>query len=285
MSLKTYYRLTKPGIIYGNVMTAAAGFLFASKWHIDFWLLVSMLVGTSLVIASGCVYNNYLDRNIDKKMERTKKRALVEGVITIRTAIIYATILCLTGFTILIVGTNHVVVLIGLIGLVDYVILYGIGKRKSVYGTLVGSVSGSMPIIAGYCAVTGHFDRNALLLFLIMTCWQMPHFYAIAIYRLKDYTAAGLPVWPAKRGVHQTKYHIVGYMIAYLLAVTSLTVFGSAGYIYLVVMLGMGGAWLYDAVRGFNAPDATKWARKSFFFSLLVVMTFSASVAFGSILP
>ncbi len=285
MSLKTYYYLTKPGIIYGNVMTTAAGFLFACKWHIDFWLFVSTLVGTSLVIASGCVFNNYIDRNIDKKMERTKKRALVSGTISGKTAIIYASTLCMLGFGLLIWQTNRAVVTIGLIGLIDYVILYGIGKRKTKYGTLVGTISGSMPIVAGYAAVTNAFDRQAFMLLVVMTFWQMAHFYSIAIYRLKDYSAAGIPVWPAKRGVTETKYHIVGYMIAYLLAASTLTFFGNAGYIYLVVVLGVGGAWLLDTIKGFAKPDSAKWARKSFFFSLIVVMTFSASVAFGSLLP
>src|SRR6266581_790040 len=97
-SVKTYYRLTKPGIIYGNVLTATAGFLLASKGHVDFWRLVATIAGISLVIASACVFNNYIDRGIDKKMARTKKRALVRGIISPQTALIYAVALGLMGF-------------------------------------------------------------------------------------------------------------------------------------------------------------------------------------------
>jgi len=105
--LKAYYQLTKPGIIYGNILTATAGFLFATKLrHIHIGLLLATLIGTALVIAAACVFNNYIDRGIDKKMARTKKRALVQGAIPARNALVYATVLVLAGFGVLIAKTN-----------------------------------------------------------------------------------------------------------------------------------------------------------------------------------
>jgi protoheme IX farnesyltransferase len=288
--LKTYYALTKPGIIYGNALTAAGGFLLASglSSHLDYWLLLATLVGISLVIACGCVLNNYIDRDIDKKMARTKKRALANGLIPTRNAMLYASLLGLVGFVILIAYVNLLTVAIGFTGLIFYVIFYGVGKRRSVHGTVIGSVSGAAPIVAGYCAVTGHFDKGALILFLILVCWQMPHFYAIAIYRLKDYKAAGLPVLPVTHGIDATKLQMLVYIAAFALAISLLTIYNYTGYSFLAVMLVLSLAWLTLGLRGCQTTDKAKdvlWARKMFFFSLIVILGLSLMLALGPILP
>jgi protoheme IX farnesyltransferase len=284
-TIKAYYRLTKPGIIYGNAITAAAGFFLAARGQVDFWLFIATLAGVSTVIAAACVTNNYLDRGIDAKMERTKKRALVDGTITNRSALLYAAILSALGFSILALYTNTLTVAVGLVGIVFYVILYGLAKRRTIYGTEVGSVSGSMPIVAGYIAVTGRFDMTAFLLFLILTLWQMPHFYAIAIYRVKDYAAAGLPVLSVKKGMHQTKVRMLIYTFAFGIAACALAVFGHAGYCYLAVAVIVSTAWLWRGFKGFKTMDDTKWARKMFGFSLLVLLSFSLAISFDNLLP
>ena len=95
--IKRYYTLVKPGIIYGNAFTAIGGFLLASRGDINVGLLVMTLIGLSLIVASGCVFNNYIDRDIDGLMERTKSRVLVRGLVPLRSALIYATLLGLLG--------------------------------------------------------------------------------------------------------------------------------------------------------------------------------------------
>jgi len=283
--LKTYYHLTKPGIIYGNALTATAGFLLASKGHVKVWLLIATIMGTSLVIASACVFNNYIDRGIDKKMARTNKRALVSGLVTGQNAVIYATLLGVAGFLILAVYVNLLVVGIGLAALLDYVVLYGIAKRRSVHGTLVGSVAGAAPVVAGYCAVTDRLDGGALILFLILAVWQMPHFYAIAMYRFDDYSAAGLPVLPNKKGMKNAKLQILLYITAFIIATVLLTVFGYTGYTSLVVMALLGVAWLWLGMQGFKASDDKLWARKMFFFSLVIILSLSIMMSVGPLLP
>lgn len=282
---KTYYSLIKPGIIYGNAMTAVAGFLLASKGHVRIGLLLATLMGASLVIASGCVFNNYIDRSIDKKMARTKRRALVSGKVSGRSALMYATVLGVAGFLILALGVNALVVGIGVIGLLDYVIFYGIAKRRSVYGTLVGSISGATPVVAGYCAVTGHFDAAALILFFILAIWQMPHFYAIATYRHDDYAAASLPVLPVIKSMRITKLNIAVYIAGFVLATAALSIFGYAGYTYLGAMVLIGLAWLRLAIQGFWRHDDTKWARGLFGFSLVVLLVFSVLISLDAVLP
>ncbi len=283
--LKTYYQLTKPGIIYGNVTTALAGFIFASQWHIQPWLLFWTIVGIAFSIGSACVFNNYIDRGIDEKMFRTKKRALVIGLISGRSALIFATILGIIGFSILTFFVNILTALIGLTGFVVYVILYGITKRHSIHGTLVGAVSGAMPIVAGYTAVTNQFDLAALLLFIILAAWQMPHFYAIAIYRIQDYTNAGIPVLPIKKGLFSTKIHIVLYILAFIIAVGLLTILRFIGFTFLIVMTLLGLVWLTMGIKGFFVKDDARWARKMFFFSLIIILSLSCMLAIGIVLP
>lgn len=283
--LKKYYYLTKPGIIRGNLFTGAAGFFLASKGSIDFSLLFSFLVSLAFIIGSACVFNNYIDRDIDAKMERTKKRALVRQTIDNRTALIFATLLGIGGFGILYSQTNVVALVIGLIGFIDYVIAYGFFKRFGPSGTIVGSIAGATPPAAGYTAVTGNFDAAALLLFLILVFWQMPHFFSIAIYRINDYKKARIPVLPAQKGLFTTKVQMLLYILAFFLASLFLFIYGYTGITYLTVLAILSLWWLIMCVKGFDAVNNEKWAKGMFGLSLLVVSTMSVVIGLSNWLP
>lgn len=281
--IKTYYLLTKPGIILGNAITVIAAFLLASKGHVHLWLLLSSLLGISFVMASSCVFNNYIDRDIDSKMQRTKNRALVKKLISGKNAIIYAIILGIIGFAILLVQTNLLTVLIGCIAVFVYVVLYGIWKRRSPLGTIIGSIAGATPPVAGYCAVTNRFDMGAILLGTILILWQMPHFYAIAIYRLKEYAAASIPVLPVKKGIFFTKIYMVCYIIAFCFAISLLTIYGFTGYGYLLVVGSVSLGWLGFAIWGFWTKNTVLWARKMFVFSLVVIFVLCLMIAMDAL--
>ena len=274
----------KPGIIYGNLITAIGGFLLASKDHIDISLLIFTLLGTSLIIGSACVFNNYIDRGIDIKMDRTKKRALVSGLIKPSRALVFGSIIGLVGFLILIFHTNGLVVLIGSLAFIIYVVFYGISKRRSVHGTLVGSLAGAAPIVAGYCAVTDDFNSGAIILFLVLVTWQMAHFYAIAIYRLDDYRAASIPVLPAVSGIKQTQIQIFAYIGAFIAVTACLTFFGYTGIVFTIVMLILGFLWLYKGIKGFKATNSKKWARKMFLFSLIIIVGLSFMLSINTLI-
>lgn len=200
-TFKDYYSLTKPGVLYGNAITAVAGYLLASRWHISWSSFIALTIGSTFVIASACVINNVLDVDIDSKMARTKTRAIVAGKVKPSSAAILSVVLGAAGFAILIIWTNWLVVIAGLVGFVTYVVLYGmLSKRLSIHGTLVGSVSGAIPVLAGYLAARGHVDTGAVLVFAALFLWQMPEFYSIAIYRRSEYKAAGVPVISVIKG-------------------------------------------------------------------------------------
>jgi protoheme IX farnesyltransferase len=282
--IKAYYLLTKPGIIYSNVFTAIGGFFLAERGNLSIGLFLAMIVGLGLVIASACAFNNYIDRNIDAKMSRTKKRAIPTKTIPPRHAIIFATIVGIVGFSLLFFYTTVLAGLIAFIGFIFYVVFYSIEKRRSEFGTIVGSVSGAVPPVVGYCAVTGTFDIAAFLLFLVLVFWQMPHFYAIAIFRKDDYNAASIPILPLKKGIQTTKEHIIVYILAYLVAVSSLTAFGYTGYTFLIVNLVIGIMWFGLALNGLQWTNTLKWARRLFFFSLVIIVVFSLLLVFNNLL-
>lgn len=283
--LKQYLELTKPERTLANVITAAAGFLFASKWHIDWVLFLSTLVGLSLLVASACALNNVIDRELDAKMPRTKKRALVAGTVSQTSGLVFAIILGITGLLILWFYVNTLVAVLGAIAYFDYIVLYGYSKRHSKYSTWIGTVCGALPMVAGYCAVTGAIDAGAVILYLSMTFWQMAHFYSIAIYRLKDYKSGNIPIWPAVEGIGATKIQIIIYIVAFLAASVGLSVFGKAGFIYAIILILVNVAWLRKGLAGWKNKDEAKWARGMFMYSLKVLLIFAAALSVGSVLP
>ncbi|WP_193763835.1 heme o synthase [Hafnia alvei] len=279
--MKQYLQVTKPGIIFGNLISVIGGFFLASKGSLDVPLFIATMVGVSLVVASGCVFNNYIDRDIDKIMERTKNRVLVKGLIAPKVTLTYATLLGLAGVALLYVAANPLAALLAVIGFIIYVGVYSLYmKRHSVYGTLIGSLSGAAPPVIGYCAVSNEFDAGALILLAIFSLWQMPHSYAIAIFRFKDYQAANIPVLPVVKGISVAKNHITLYIVAFMVATLMLSLGGYAGYKYLVVAAAVSVWWLGMALSGYKkAVDDRVWARKLFVFSIVTITCLSVMMS------
>lgn len=281
-TIKTYYMLTKPGIIFGNLVTMIGGFALGSIGHMNYALFLATLLGLGCVIASSCVFNNYIDRNTDRKMVRTQNRALPTGVLAVHKALLFAAFLGTAGICILALWTNTLTVVGALIGFFFYVIMYSLLKYVSSHATLIGSISGAMPPVIGYCAASNRFDVGAIILFVILVLWQMPHFFAIAMYRFDDYAAASIPVLPVKKGMNTTKIQMIVYIIAFIIAAVLLTVFGYMGYVYAVVAGSLGLAWLFIGLKGFHKDDDKIWARKMFVVSLVVIMTLCIAITVES---
>lgn len=282
---KTYFELTKPGIIYGNLLSLVAGFLLGSKGNLNFILFASTIIGAYLVMASACVFNNVIDKKIDKKMKRTKNRAMVKGSISEQNALIFASILGISGFSILIIYTNIYVVLAGLIAILTYIFPYSYFKRKSWVGTGVGTIPGAMPIIAGYMAVTGSINLTVIMLFLIMVFWQIPHFYALGIFRLKDYKKAKLPILPVSKGIVETKLHMFIFTFFYLVSIFVFSISGSTGLAFLIIMNILSFYWLFMVMDGFSAKNDDVWARGVFKYSLILLTVFSLLLSLEVVLP
>jgi protoheme IX farnesyltransferase len=274
--LRHYVQLAKPGIVMGNLVSTIGGFLLASRGSVSMTLMCATMLGVCLVIASGCVFNNYIDRDIDMKMQRTKKRVLVQGLVVPSAVLIYGTVLGLLGFGVLYLGVNTLAALLAIFGFAIYVGVYSLYmKRHSVHGTLIGSLSGAMPPVIGYCAVAGHIDLGAVLLLIMFSLWQMPHSYAIGILYRDDYAAAGVPVLPVARGTDAAKTQIIWYIPAFAVSALLLTFCGYVGYYYCVVIAALCAAWMYVAVTGRDHAETRPYARKLFLFSIIIVTALS----------
>lgn len=283
---KSYLQLIKPGITISNVISALAGyFLAVSANAFSVTTLVGAIGGVALVVASACVINNMIDRKRDTKMKRTRGREIAAGNIPLGSALLYAVVLGGVGFTLLITWTNYLTALLGLVAYVWYVAVYGFAKRHTPLSTLIGGVCGALPPVAGYTAVTGNIDATAIILFLLLMVWQLPHFYAISIFRKGDYKNADLPVWAVRYGTKSTKAQIFFWVIVFAILSPFLTIVGATGYVYLIVMMLLSIYWVFVGAKEYKRLDDEKWARKMFGVSLLVLLSMCTAIATGGYLP
>jgi protoheme IX farnesyltransferase len=242
--------------------------------------MLPTIIGISLVVASGCIFNNCIDRGMDRKMTRTRNRVLARRRMSPKAAVCYATLLGATGTALLWTATNLLSVAVVLSGFAIYVGVYSLYlKRNSISATLIGSLAGTAPPVAGYCAVSNRIDLAAVILLSIFSLWQIPHAYSIAIFRSDDYAAAAIPVLPVKQGVPAVKKHIVGYILAFIAATLTLTFSGYTGYRYLAVATALGLTWLYLACSDYKRSDDRLWARKLFIFSIINIFMLSVMMS------
>ena len=284
--LKKYLFLTKPGILFGNFVTTLGGYFVAAQGSVDFLLLLLTLIGTTLVVASGCVINNVIDQDIDQKMQRTQNRALVKKTVSEPVAYAYAFVLGLLGFSILWFWVNAYAFLFAVIGFVVYVGFYSLWtKRTTIHQTVIGSISGASPPVIGYTAVTNQFDLGALIIFLGYALWQMPHSWAIAIYRFDDYKNAGIPILPVARSIQRTKIESLIYVVLFTICMNALFVYGYTNWVYAVLLNIMCIYWIYLSVLGFKAENDQLWAKRYFLFSVILITVMSVCFSFTSSIP
>lgn len=269
-SLKDFLALIKIGIVNSNLITTFTGIWLALHFtenrffaHLD--SVFFALIGSSLIIAGSCSLNNYIDRDIDPLMERTKSRPTVTGKIQPNWVLVLGISFIGFGLGFLLLTTTSAA-LIGLIGVICYVGLYSMWtKRLYVSNTIIGSISGAVPPLIGWAAIDGNLDPVAWTLFLIMFVWQPPHFYALAMRRVEEYRAAGIPMLPVIKGFKTTKQHIVVWVAA-LLPIPFLLQSLGTPFLILATLLNIG--WLVIGLYGFKMSNDIKWAKLMFVYSL-----------------
>ena len=198
-----YIGVAKPGIIGLVIVAALTGIFFGNKGVLPDWnLIIFTLVGLSISTAGSCMLNNYFDRDIDKLMERTSRRALASEKIPEKNVLVTGIIFIVSSFILLYTQVNELTAIITFIAAFGYVILYGvIMKRRTPWANQVGGIAGALPPVIGYVAVTGELDLVALILFLIVVVWQQPHALSLALKYREDYQKASIPVIPVAKGV------------------------------------------------------------------------------------
>lgn len=268
--VKEFLALIKIGIVNSNLITTFTGlflaFQFTNKSFLhSLDLLVLTLLGTALIIAGSAAMNNWIDRDIDPLMTRTKERPTVTGRFDGRAVFTIAMVLIIAG-ELFLFSINNVAGWLGVAGVVSYVVIYSMwSKRKHVSNTVVGSFSGAIPPLIGWAAVEPTLGFGAWALFLIMFAWQPPHFYALAMRRTEEYRAASIPMLPVVKGFKRTKISILGWILLLFPLPFLLKELG-IGFILLATVLNIG--WLIVSVRGFKAKDDMKWATGMFVYSI-----------------
>jgi protoheme IX farnesyltransferase len=268
--VKDFLALIKIGIVNSNLVTAFTGlwlaFQFSNRHFLDeLDLMFYTLFGAALIIAGSGAMNNFIDRDIDPIMSRTKSRPTVTGRFK-PTAVLSVSLSFLVVGEILLFMASVSAGVWGLAGIISYVVLYSMwSKRKHVSNTIVGSISGAIPPVIGWAAVEPTLGWGALALFLIMFAWQPPHFYALAMKRTEEYRAAGIPMLPVVKGFAHTKRSMLLWILV-LFPLPFLLMQLGTWFLVLATVLNLG--WLALALKGFKAEDDLKWAKGMFIYSL-----------------
>jgi len=259
--LKDFITLTKPIIVLLLLVTTFAGMVAGGKaWpslSIAFW---TMLGGAFAAGGSGAV-NQYIDRDLDKNMQRTAKRPMAAGRMTPAEGLSFGLALCIASFYIMAGFVNLLAAFLSLAGIFYYVLLYSVWlKKATVQNIVIGGGAGAIPPLVGWAAATGRLDIPALILFLIVFMWTPPHFWALAIVRRKDYERAGVPMLPVIRGEAETRKQVLIYTIELVAVTFLLPIFKYTGMVYFVAAVVLGGLLLYLAWRVFKTEgNKTAW--------------------------
>ncbi len=266
-SLTTYFLLTKPRIIELLLITTVPTMFLAKRGVPSPLLILTTLFGGSLSAASANVINCYLDRDIDERMRRTRRRPLPAHQVAASDALRFGLVLGVAGFVWLWATVNLLSAALATAAILFYVFVYTLGlKRRSTQNIVIGGAAGAVPVLVGWTAVTGRIELPALVLFAIIFYWTPPHFWALSLRYREDYEAAGVPMLPVVRGPKETSHQILYYTLL-LVAVTLLMYpAGQMGVIYLVAALALGGVFVWRAV-GLARDVSGKRAIRLFSFS------------------
>lgn len=284
-TFRDYVSVTKLGITTANLMATFAGLWVGSHGHPQLSATLAVLIGTALVVASGATFNNFIDRDIDTRMERTQERAIPSGKVKPKKALILGAALGALGLMDLLVFVNLTAALMGAIGLLMYSYIYTVWlKRTTTLSTVLGGIAGAAPPLVGWAAGSGGtLGFPAWVIFFIFFLWQPPHFLPLAMKRSEEYRAAGIPMLPVVQGFRPTKWQILRYTAA--LVPVSLLLYAThvENVLYLVFACGLGIRFLALALRGIYTHDDLSWARQVFRFSLIYLTSMCVLLVVGTV--
>lgn len=277
--LSAYVCLTKPRIFVMVCVMTAAGYFMAGKGLHSPWTLLITIIGTALSSGGAAVLNNYLERDCDGLMHRTRTRPLPQGLISAPEALAFGLVLVLLGVCLLAVQVNLLTGFLSLMTVFLYVLVYTPLKRLTWLNTLIGAIPGALPPVGGWAAANGSLDLGAWILFAILFVWQHPHFYAIAWMYREDYARGGFKMLPVVEPDGGSTFRQVMIYSLILIPVSMLpTFFGMAGLVYCVGITLAGLCMLYigwQVSQSRSNSDARRLLKASviylpFFFGLIL---------------
>ncbi len=266
---RDYYELTKPRVVMLIVFTAIVGMFVSVPGWPGLAPLVFGTLGIGLASSSAAVYNHVLDARIDIQMMRTRGRPLPQGKLTEKSALTFATVLCIISMIILVYLVNPLTAVLTFVSLIGYAVVYTAWlKRATPQNIVIGGAAGAAPPILGWTAVTNEIEAGALLMFLIVFVWTPPHFWALAIARKEEYAKVDIPMLPVTHGEAYTRLNILLYTILLVLVTILPYLIGMSGVIYMLTALVLDGFFLYYAIRMLLVPDDIELPMKTFRFSI-----------------
>ncbi len=279
-----YVALTKPRIIELLLVTTVPTQVVAAKGLPSGWLILTTVLGGSLAAGGANAINMYVDRDIDRIMDRTRGRPLVTGAITPRAALTFAVGLEILAFFWLWGLVNLLSAVLAVVACLFYVFVYTLWlKRTSTQNIVIGGAAGAVPVLIGWSSVTGSLAWPPVVLFAVIFYWTPPHFWSLAIKYRDEYSAADVPMLPSVLSLRATSARILVYTVL-LWALT--LVFGPVagmGELYLAAAALLGGVFLLFAVRLFKAPS-TKTAMRLFSYSITYITLLFGAMAVDALI-
>lgn len=243
-----YLELTKPRVQTLLLWTTVTTMLVAGSP--SFELIFFTCLGGALSTGSAGAINHFIDRDIDRQMERTASRPIPAGRISPAAALTFGVALGIASVVVLVVAVNTLAAVLATCGLLGYVFVYTLWlKRRTPQNIVIGGAAGAIPPLVGWAAVTGSLNLTAWLLFAIVFMWTPPHFWALSVLIKDDYAASAVPMLPVVRGLKSTTTHILVYSVLLLLTTLIPVVTGAFGAIYAVSAVVLGGLFIYRAVQ------------------------------------
>lgn len=274
MGISSFIDLCKPKIVLLLTITALVGMLLTVEFYSNVLSSLASLLGFALLAASSAALNQIFDRESDKNMERTKKRPLATGELTLFQALSFTAILLFIGSSLLLYFSNLLTLFITTLGFIFYSLIYTIYlKWATPQNIVIGGLSGALPPLIGWTAVTNEISLLPLILVLVIFLWTPPHFWPLAIDRLEEYKKEGVPMMPIAKGVTRTKKEMVVY--AFLLLGASLAPFfyGLTGYFYLFSTTALNTYFIYLCIA-YLADEKNELSMKIFNFSVKYMFLF-----------
>ena len=244
-----YFRLMKPRLMWLLCLVAAAGMALAAGQTLTVRTVLLTLGGGVLSIGASGTFNHVLERDIDKRMDRTSDRPIATHQIPVRNALAFGLLLSFASLG-LFWQVNALVALLGLTAIVFYSVIYTLVlKPNTVQNTVIGGAAGALPALIGWVAADGSVGLPGVVLAVVIFLWTPAHFYNLALAYKDDYEAGGFPMMPVVRGETETRKHIVYYLGATLIASGVLGVLTSLGWLYAVTSVLLGAVFLWAVVR------------------------------------
>jgi protoheme IX farnesyltransferase len=253
----SYVALTKPRIIELLLITTVPTMVLAQGGWPSTWLVLITLLGGTLAAGGANAINMYVDRDIDKLMERTKNRPLVTGVIEPRNALIFAVALEIVAFAVLWAGANLLSAFLALSATAFYVGVYTLWlKRTSRQNIVIGGAAGAVPVLVGWASVQNNVTWAPIVLFAAMFFWTPPHFWALAIKYADDYRAANVPMLPAVVPFENAVRQMIGHTLAMVTCTLILIPVADLGWAYTVAAVVLGAIFIAATIWLSKRPTA-----------------------------